>query len=111
MGVNNNFPYPNKIIEVSQDFLRKLSFTIENNVNGKTNNTGEFTIEASEDSTAVSNILCNANSVVLIIPTTANAATEHGSGNLYIEAGDGSFEVFHNNSATTGRTFKYTIVG
>lgn len=111
MGVNNNYPYPSKIIENDENWMRKVGLSIENNVNGKTNNTGEFTIDTSEDSTTVDNVLCNANSVILLIPTTANAGTEYGSGNIYVEAGDGSFEVFHTNSATTGRTFKYIIVG
>lgn len=111
MAVNNNYPYPNKIIQITTDYLRDLIKTIENNVNGKTNNTGEVEIDASADSTVVNNILCNANSVVILTPITANAGTEAGSGNLYVEAGNGSFEIFHTNSATTGRTFKYIIVG
>ena len=111
MGVNNNFPYPKKQIEQSQDWLRLIASIVENTVNGKTNNTGEVTLQASAASTVVDNILCNENSAVLIVPTTASAATENASGSVYVVAGDESFTIHHVNSVTADRVFKYIIVG
>jgi hypothetical protein len=46
------------------------------------------------------------------VPASANAATEIGNGTMYVSAvANGSFTITHANSATTGRTFLYAIVG
>lgn len=111
MTVNNNYPYPNKTIRNTSDYWLTVLRTIDNALNGKTNNAGEFEVTASAASTTVEDILCNENSVIVLTPISVNAATEFVSGNMYVEAGDGSFEVFHTNSATTDRDFRYLIVG
>lgn len=79
---------------------------------GKTNNTGSFTCDTGAASTVVSDEKCSPSSTIYYTPTTANASAEVGAGTIYISAkADGSFTVTHVNSATTGRTFDYIIVG
>lgn len=79
---------------------------------GRSNAVGSFTLATSAATTLVKDNNCAAGSVVIPIPTTANAATELGNGTMYLSAvTNGSFTFTHANSATTGRTFKYAILG
>ena len=108
MGVNNNYRWPNKAIEMSERFLKDLVDIVENCVNGKTNNCGEVTLGASITSTDVENILCNENSVILLQPITANAANLT---DVYVTADDKTFTITHPSDANTDLTFRYVIVG
>lgn len=83
--------------------------------NGRSNNTGTLTLTASSTTTVVTlaaGRLGN-DTVVLLMPTTANAGTEYGSGNLYIttDVANKQITVHHTNNAQTDRTFKYVLVG
>jgi len=81
-------------------------------MDGKTNNTGSFTLTASVASTAVTDLRVGADSVILVSPTTANAATEWASGGMYISSvGKDTFTVTHANNAQTDRTFNYAVIG
>lgn len=73
---------------------------------------GTFTIATSAATTTVTDSRVTANCIIIYTPRTANAAAELASGNMYISAktADTSFTVTHTNSATTGRTFDYTIL-
>jgi hypothetical protein len=51
-------------------------------------------------------------STPILTPMTAAAATEAASGALYISTvANNSFTITHTSSATTGRTFRYAILG
>jgi hypothetical protein len=51
-------------------------------------------------------------SQVVLTPLTVNAAAEVGNGTMYVSAvGIDTFTITHANSATTGRTFAYAILG
>ena len=107
----NKFPNAPLNPRLEESYLRELMKTANAAMNGQLNSTGYFTCATGAASTTVKSIFCNANSVVILTPTTANAATEQGAGSLYVVAGDKQFVVNHINSATTGRTFRYVILG
>ena len=91
--------------------LRELQLVVNELLNGRSNNTGTVTLSTSTTTTTVNNPIVHENSVVLLFPQTASAATEQGAGGLYAVAGDGSFTVTHSNSATADRTFGYVVAG
>lgn len=109
MAVNNNYPSPPQQIKLDLPTLRLVVLSLAKAIIGKTNNVGMVTLRASQTTTTVDNLLCNANSAILFQPTTAHAAADFGS--LYAVAGDGSFIVTHANNANTDRAFQYVIVG
>lgn len=81
---------------------------------GRSNAVGTVTLATGAASTVVTTFtgICAPGSVPILIPTTANAATEFGAGSLYISSvGINTFTIAHVNSATTLRTFLYVIVG
>lgn len=107
----NTFPKAPQNARLDEAFLKNVVKSLNLAIDGKLNCTGEFTCTANAGSTTIKNILCTENSMVLISPTTANAATEFGAGSIYIVSAAGQFQVFHVNSATTARTFRYAIIG
>jgi hypothetical protein len=83
--------------------------------NGRSNNTGTLTLTASSATTVV-NVAAGRlgnDTIVLLMPTTANAGTEYGSGNVYIttDVANKQFTITHTNNAQTDRTFKYVLIG
>ena len=107
--MNNNYPVAPENFSLKAEYIRKLKDSINFALRGKSNNTGEFTLTASVTSTVVNDNNCNLNSVVLIIPITANAAAHFVD--TYIIAGDKSFTVNHPSRTHTDRTFRYVIIG
>lgn len=92
--------------------LKKIVLSIQQLAAGRSNAVGSITLETGAATTTVSDNNCASGSTVLFTPTTANAAAEIGNGTMYLSAvADKSFTVTHANSATTGRTFLYAIVG
>ena len=91
---------------------RKQNNVIRGIMDGKTNNTSSFTITANATTTAVTDLRVGADSVILVSPTTANAASEWSSGGMYVSSvGKETFTVTHASAATTDRTFKYAVIG
>lgn len=81
---------------------------------GRSNAVGSVTLTTGAASTVVTTFtgICAPGSVPILVPTTANAATEVGNGTMYVSSvGLNTFTITHANSATTGRTFLYAIVG
>lgn len=92
--------------------LARYALAIQQLAAGRSNAYGEFTLRQNEATTTVTDRNVSVNSVISLMPTTANAATEYGAGSWYIgTVSDGSFVMTHTNSATAGRTFKYAIHG
>ena len=91
---------------------RQTALVINQILDGKLNSVGEFTCTASAAWTAVTDFRCGKESVVLLIPTTDNAASEVGAGTIYISATNKqSFTVTHANNSQTDRTFRYILIG
>lgn len=89
----------------------EISDRVNSILKGRINTVDTLTLTANVGSTTITTDLCNTNSIILLMPTTANAATEYGAGTWRITAGDGSFTVTHVNNAQTDRTFTYVILG
>ncbi len=109
MTTNNNYPAVPENYSLTENYIRKMVQSINSAMRGKTNNTGEFTLTASVTSTTVLDNRVNTQSVITIMPKTANAAThvQH----YYIVPGDKQFVITHNNNASTDRTFRYVVTG
>lgn len=92
--------------------LKRLILSLQQLAAGRSNAVGSVTLTTSSATTAVTTANCAAGSTPILTPTTANAAAEVGNGTMYVSAvANGSFTITHANSATTGRTFLYAIVG
>ena len=89
---------------------RTTANVIRNLVDGKSNNTGSITLQASATSTTITDQRVGANSVIVFMPKTANAATAMTS--LYVSArGTGTATLTHDSNAATDRSFEYAIIG
>lgn len=98
----NQLPFSGQTPEVTRLFQ-----AVNQLILGNANNIGSFTLEENTTTTTVTNSRVGADTVILPMPTTANAAAEE----LSIVTAKGSFTVTHANAATTDRTFKYIHVG
>jgi hypothetical protein len=97
---------------VTETDLKKIILSLQQLAAGRSNAVGTVTLATGSATTTVSDNNCASGSTVLFTPTTANAATEVGNGTMYLSAtANKSFTITHANSATTGRTFVYAIVG
>ena len=99
---------------ISETDPKKIVLAIQQLAAGRSNAIGSVTLSTGSATTVVSTAtgICAPGSVPILIPTTANAATEFGAGSLYISSvGVNTFTITHVNSATTGRTFMYAILG
>jgi hypothetical protein len=107
--MNNNYPFAPENFSLTAEYIRKVKDAVNLALRGKSNNTGQYTLNTGTTSTVVIDNRCNENSVVLVSPTTAHAAshTQHA----YIVAGDKQFTVTHQNNGQTDRTFRYVIIG
>jgi len=91
---------------------QKVILAIQQLAAGRSNATGTMTLAAGATSTTVTDNNCASGSVVIPIPTTANAAAELGNGTMYQSStANKSFTFTHANNAQIDRTFKYAIVG
>ena len=91
---------------------RGMSNAINELRDGKINATGSVTLTASAASTAVTDARVGGNSMVLFMPSTANAAAEQGAGTMYVSSvGTQTFTITHANNGQTDRTFSYAVFG
>lgn len=94
--------------------LKKIILAIQQLAAGRSNAVGTVTLTQNAATTVVTTRTgtCAPGSVPILIPTTANAATEFGAGTWYISSvGLDTFTITHVNSATASRTFLYVLVG
>lgn len=90
--------------------LRRVVTAVNNILRGKTNNVGSVTLTANAASTALSDIRIGINSVIVLQPTTANAAAALAT--TYVGTpGDGTVTITHANNAQTDRVFLYCVIG
>jgi hypothetical protein len=90
----------------------KIVCSLQQLAAGRSNAVGTMTLAVGAASTTVTDMNCAAGSVPILVPSTANAATEVGNGTVYVSAvTNGAFTITHANSATTGRTFLYALQG
>lgn len=97
---------------ITETDLKKIVLAIQQLAAGRSNAVGSVTLATGLSTTTVSTPNCAAGSTPILTPATANAAIELGNGTMYVSAvANGSFTITHANSATTGRTFLYAILG
>ena len=77
---------------------------------GKINATGSVTLATSATSTAVTDARVGADTIVLLMPTTANAAGALATTYIGTVAKQ-SFTISHASNSQADRTFKYVILG
>ena len=100
--------------EINETDLKKIVLSLQQLAAGRSNSVGMVTLTQNSATTVVTTRTgtCAPGSVPILIPTTANAATEFGAGTWYISSvGKDTFTITHVNSATASRTFLYVIVG
>jgi hypothetical protein len=91
---------------------RQVAAVVNRLAQGKLNCTGSVTLTPSTAATSVSDARVTAASVILLMPTTANAAAELGNGTLFVSArAKGSFTLTHANNAQTDRGFDFAVIG
>jgi len=90
--------------------LRLISSSLNNTIDGKLNSTGSITLTASSTTSTLTNARIGENSVIVFMPTTANARTALNT--LYVSARvNGSATLTHASSGNTDQTFGFTIFG
>lgn len=94
----------------TKDLLRKIASSVNGILDGKINAIGSVTLTASATSTVVSERRCGTGSVILLMPTTANAAGALSTTYIGTTTKE-SFTITHASAATIDRTFKYVILG
>jgi phage tail sheath gpL-like len=89
---------------------RDLRQIVAGIMDGKINATGTVTLTASDTTTTLTDPRIGAGSVILFMPTTANAKT--AAANLYVSArASGSATLTHASSANVDQTFGYVVIG
>lgn len=89
---------------------RKTASVVNGVLAGKTNNTGTVTLTANAASTVVSDFRATSQSVIVLMPTTANAAAAIAT--TYVSSrGSKTFTLTHANNAQADKTFGYAVVG
>ena len=80
-------------------------------MNGKTNNTGTVTLAASSaTTTTLDNALISPESVIVLMPTTANAAA--WMNDVFVSARtSGSATLTHTANSATDRTYAFAVIG
>jgi hypothetical protein len=91
---------------------RQVAAVVNRLAQGKLNCRGSVTLAADAASTVVRDPRATAASVILLMPVTASAAAEIGSGTIYVSARDkGAFTLVHADNAQIDRAFDYAILG
>ena len=88
---------------------REISEVVNNLVEGKSNNTGDFTTTQSTTTTTLYNERIGYNSVILFTPMNDKAASEMAS--IYISSLNQGSAVITHGSHNFDCIFKYIIVG
>jgi pyrroline-5-carboxylate reductase len=89
---------------------RDVSEVVNNLVDGKINAKGAVTLAQSTTTTTVSDLRVGEETVILLMPTTANAAGALAT--TYVSSrGTQTFTLTHANNSQTDRVFKYVCLG
>jgi len=89
---------------------RELAQFINELRDGKLNSTGSFTLTPSATSTVVTNQRVSVETVILMMPLTANAAAALPTTWVSAQA-NGQFTVSHASAASTDRVFRFLTIG
>ena len=90
-----------------EEHRRLLANSLNNVIEGKINSTGSITLEDSVTTTDLEDDRIGIDSVILLMPTTSDAAAE----NIHFSAQDKGTVTLNHTSNTTSRIFKYVVIG
>ena len=91
---------------------RLIAAAVQGLFDGRSNNFGSVTLTANQATTVVTDKRVGSSSKLFLFPKTANAATDFGSGNMYISSvGKETFTITHTNDANADKTFDYIVIG
>ena len=108
------FNTPPSDLDDQKRLARLQSQSIAGLMFGRSNNVIDFTATQNAATTTITDSRLGVNTVLLFMPTTANASAEIGAGTIYVGQSsrvNGSVVVTHANNAQTDRTFKVVMVG
>lgn len=88
---------------------REVSEIVNNLVEGKSNNTGDFTTTQSTTTSTIYDERIGYNSVILFTPMNDKAASEMA--NLYVQTLNKGSAIIHHGSHNFDCIFKYIVVG
>jgi hypothetical protein len=88
---------------------REVSEIVNNLVEGKSNNTGDFTTTQSTTTSTIYDERIGYNSVILFTPMNDKAAAEMA--NLYVQTLNKGSAIIHHGSHNFDCIFKYIVVG
>ena len=103
-----------QFIDDEREHRRQLSLAVNRLRDGKVASVGSFTLTASVANTTLSDERIGLNSVVILVPTTANASAEIGAGTIfqtYPQSAKKAAVFTHANNGQTDRTFAFVILG
>lgn len=89
---------------------RAIANVLNNVLSGKLNCTSTLTLTANAAATTLTDNRIGANSTVLLMPTTSNAAGAIGT-TYFSGFAKGSCTVNHANNAQADKTFNYAVIG
>ncbi len=90
--------------------IRLITNVLNNTLDGKLNSTGNVTLTVRATSTTLTDARIGANSIILLMPTTANGNT--AKANLFVSArADGTATLTHASSTNADQTFGYVVLG
>lgn|SRR6185503_20385887 len=95
----------------SEKEINRVVAVVRQLVEGRSNATVVGTLNSNVASTKIVAPNCSPLSAIHESPTTAHAAAEKATGNLYYVASTGSFWVNHTSNSVTDRTFVFTCLG
>ena len=90
-----------------EEHRRLIVNSLNNVIEGKINSTGSITLTDSVTTTDLEDDRIGIDSVILLMPTTSDAATE----NIYFTAQDKGTVTLNHTSDVTSRIFKYIVIG
>ena len=88
---------------------REISEVVNNIMDGKTNNVGDFTTTPNSTTSTIYNERIGFNSAILFTPMNQSAATE--TSHLYVESLHKGYAVIRHRSNNNDDVFKYVVVG
>jgi hypothetical protein len=105
-------PPPNdpKLSIAAQTFFREVYNVVNGIMRGKLNITGTVTLAPSATTTTITDMRIGGGTVVLLQPTTANAAAALAT-TYPSTSGAGSVVINHASNVQTDRTFKIVLIG
>lgn len=104
-----------EVIRQLIDWVGRNADVVHGAMLGKLNAVGTVTLATSAATTTLKDPRIGVDTVVICVPTTANAMTEVGDGTGpyqdYPNTTEGQAVLNHANSATADRTFAYALIG